>query len=168
MATRNLRERFALVAVCFGLGLAPLACGGGSEEPAPAKPAPTEPAPAEPTTPAPTPTPEPEPAAPVAGGGDVAAGQALYATYCGSCHGATGNGDGPVSASLNPKPAKHSDGAYMNALDDEHLTKVIKLGGTAVGKSAMMAPWGGTLNDAQIADVIAYIRSLANPPYPGS
>ncbi len=53
----------------------------------------------------------------------------------------------------------------MNALDDAYLTKVIKEGGAAVGKSPLMAPWGGTLSDAQLADVIAFIRSLADPPY---
>ena len=29
-----------------------------------------------------------------------------------------------------------------------------------------MGAWGGVLNDAQIRDVIAYIRTLAKPPYP--
>ena len=67
-----------------------------------------------------------------------------------------------------PKPAKHSDGDYMNALTNEHLFKTIKEGGAAVGKSPMMAPWGGVLSDAQIWDVVAHVRSLANPPYKGS
>jgi mono/diheme cytochrome c family protein len=30
-----------------------------------------------------------------------------------------------------------------------------------------MAPWGGALSDAQIRDVVAYVRSLAEPPYTG-
>jgi hypothetical protein len=53
----------------------------------------------------------------------------------------------------------------MNPLTDEHLFKTIKLGGQAVGKSPLMAPWGGSLSDAQIIDVIAFVRTLANPPY---
>jgi mono/diheme cytochrome c family protein len=53
----------------------------------------------------------------------------------------------------------------MNALTDDYLVKVIKLGGMAVGKSPNMAPWGGALSDEQILDVVAYIRSLADPPY---
>jgi mono/diheme cytochrome c family protein len=44
---------------------------------------------------------------------------------------------------------------------------VIKLGGPAVGKSPLMAPWGGTLDDQQIRDVIAFVRTLADPPYEG-
>ena len=158
---------FALIAT-LALGFGVAGCGGGSEEPAmPDQTAASEPTPS--TTEPPTPsTPEPPAPAPVASGPDVAAGKTVYGTFCASCHGATGNGDGPVSAGLNPQPVKHSDGNYMNALDDAHLVKVIKLGGPAVGKSPMMAPWGGTLSDAQIADVIAFMRTLANPPYPGS
>ena len=30
---------------------------------------------------------------------------------------------------------------------------------------ALMAAWGGSLTDAQIRDVIAFIRTLADPPY---
>ena len=141
-----------------------LGCGE-SEPPAPAPAAEPAPAPA----PAPAPEPAPPPAPPAAGGApDVAAGAATYATYCSSCHGDTGAGDGPVAAGLDPKPAPHADGSYMNALSDEHLTKVIELGGPSVGKSPLMAPWGGTLSDEQIRDVVAFVRSLAEPPYPGS
>jgi cytochrome c1 len=52
----------------------------------------------------------------------------------------------------------------MNKLDDTHLAKVIKGGGTAVGKSAIMPPQPD-LTDAQVANLIAYMRSLADPPY---
>lgn len=160
----SLRWLAAIGVLGFGLS----GCGGGSDETAAPESTPgaTAPEPT-PSAPAPEPAPEPEPVA-VAGGGDVAAGKALYATYCASCHGMTGNGDGPVSAGLDPKPAKHTNGDYMNQLSHEHLVKVLKEGGPAVGKSPLMAPWGGTLSDAQIEDVIAYVRSLAEPPYPGS
>lgn len=94
-------------------------------------------------------------------------GEAIYTANCASCHGARGDGDGPLSASLVPKPARHSDGEYMNALSDAHLFKVISQGGAAVGKSSMMAPWGTSLSDEEIEGVIVFIRSLADPPYPG-
>ena len=106
---------------------------------------------------------------PAAGGpGDVARGDEVYQAYCSSCHGVGGAGDGPASIGLDPKPAAHNDGSYMNALSDEHLRKVVTEGGPAVGKSPLMAPWGPTLSDQQITDVVAFIRSLADPPYPGS
>ena len=141
-----------------------LACGDSetpvnkppdAENPAPPSP-PPQPAPLQPTPP------------PAEAGDPVARGAEHYQLYCATCHGAKGGGDGPLSATLDPKPAAHNDGNYMNALTDEHLTKVIKEGGAAVGKSPLMAPWGGALNDDQLKDVVAFIRSLADPPYEGS
>ena len=54
----------------------------------------------------------------------------------------------------------------MNALSHEHLVKVIKQGGTAVGKSPIMPPQAD-LNDKQVQDVIAFVRAIAVPPYTG-
>jgi cytochrome c oxidase cbb3-type subunit 3 len=97
--------------------------------------------------------------------GDPFRGAAHYGVLCASCHGEKGCGDGPLAASLRTKPANHCDGVVMNELEDEYLFRIIKEGGAAVNKSPLMAPWGGTLDDAQIRDVVAYVRSLANPPY---
>lgn len=97
--------------------------------------------------------------------GDANAGKAKYESLCSGCHGKTGKGDGPAAASLNPKPQDHSDGKVMNSLSDQYLTDIIKNGGAAAKKSPLMPAWGKTLKDQEVADVIAYIRSLANPPY---
>ena len=97
--------------------------------------------------------------------GDAEAGLADYQIYCASCHGPSGGGDGPIAPTLPVQPAKHNDGNYMNALDDAYLFKVISEGGPAVGKSVMMAPWGGSLSDEQIRNLIAFIRTLADPAH---
>lgn len=138
----------------LGVALA-LACGGESNAPAPATPA----APAGVAAP----TPAPSPAAAPSGSlrGDAAAGAQLYATYCASCHGPEGKGDGPVAATLDPRPANHADHVYIGSLSDEHLYDVISKGGAAVGKSALMAPWGGVVNDQGIRDLVAFIRKLS-------
>ena len=94
-------------------------------------------------------------------------GTKVYGASCSNCHGPRGAGDGPVGASLVPQPAKHNNGAYMNALTNDYLFKVVKEGGTAVGKSSMMAAWGGTLSDAEIWGVVTFMRSLAEPAYTG-
>lgn len=86
-------------------------------------------------------------------------------TYCSSCHGDKGKGDGAAAVSLPAKPADHTNGSIMNRLNDKFLYDIISKGGGAVGKSSFMPAWGGALNDTQIRDVIAYIRSLAAPPY---
>lgn len=96
---------------------------------------------------------------------DKAEGKKYYMTYCSGCHGEGGKGDGPAAVSLPIKPANHTDGAVMNELSDQFLLDIISKGGSAVGKSPFMPPWGGQLREKQIRDVIAYVRSLANPPY---
>ena len=95
-------------------------------------------------------------------------GKKLYLTYCSSCHGDNGKGDGPASRSLPVKPVNHTDGAVMNQLTDKFLLEIISKGGSAVGKSAMMPGWGGQFKENQLRDVVAYVRSMADPPYKAS
>lgn len=102
-----------------------------------------------------------------AAAGDVAAGKELYKARCAQCHGEDGKANTPIAKALQPPPRDHTDGNYMNKLDDTHLAKVIKGGGPAVGKSAVMPPQPD-LTDEQVANLIAYIRSLAKPPYQAS
>jgi len=176
--TSNLRtsKTGRLVAVLAVLWVFSACSDSSTDAPAPpaqkpaAEPAPEPtPAPAPTPTPAPDPTPAPAPAPdadaePVAAG-DAKAGKTDYLMFCASCHGMSGAGDGPVAATLDPKPVAHNDGNVMNPLTNAYLFQVIKEGGAAVGKSQMMAPWGGVLSDAQIHNVVAFIRSLADPPY---
>lgn len=103
--------------------------------------------------------------APAAGAQDKAEGKKYYVTYCSGCHGETGKGDGPAAVSLPLKPTNHADGAVMNRLPDKFLLEIISKGGQAVGKSPFMPGWGNQLREKQIRDLIAYIRSLADPPY---
>ena len=97
----------------------------------------------------------------------LASGETIYTANCSGCHGARGRGDGPLSAGLQPAPAKHADGAYMNTLSNAHLYKVIAEGGAAVGKSPMMAPWGTSLSGDDINSLIVFIRTLPEPAYEG-
>jgi len=106
-------------------------------------------------------------AAPAALAGDAAAGKAKYDMFCSSCHGPTGKGDGPVGAALNPKPRDFSAGDFLLDTDgdgkvgtDADLKNVVKNGGGAYGGSAMMAPWGATLSDADLDNILAFVRSL--------
>ena len=98
-------------------------------------------------------------------GQNMAEGKKLYETYCVACHGDKGKGNGPAAQSLPAKPADHTNGAVMNPLSDQFLNDIIAKGGSAVGKSSFMPSWGGALNEKQIKDLSAYVRSLADPPY---
>ncbi|HEY8154284.1 MAG TPA: cytochrome c [Myxococcota bacterium] len=144
--------RTRLRRLALGAALAGLACSDSAPPPTAAS------APA----PAAAPAPAPAPAAEAPSAPDAARGKLQFESYCVSCHGPRGEGDGPVAASLDPKPARLGDRAYMSGKTDDYLFGVIKNGGASVGRSPMMAPWGGSLSDAQIRDVIAYVRSLAH------
>ena len=102
---------------------------------------------------------------PAAHAQNAAEGKRLYSTYCTSCHGDTGKGDGTAGASLPVKPADHTNGAVMNKLSDSFLINIISKGGSGAGKSTFMPSWGGALTDQQVRDIVAYIRSIAVPPY---
>jgi mono/diheme cytochrome c family protein len=91
-------------------------------------------------------------------------GKGLYTSYCSACHGDKGKGDGVAAKGLPAKPADHTNGTVMNQLSDKFLIDVISKGGGAVGKSAFMPAWGSALNDKQIRDLVAFIRSIAIPP----
>ena len=88
-------------------------------------------------------------------------GKSLYGKYCVSCHGAGGKGDGAAAAALNPKPRDLTDTAYMATMKDDYLVAVIQKGGAAVGKSALMPPWGAVLKDDDIREVVEFVKGLA-------
>lgn len=89
-----------------------------------------------------------------------------YQTYCATCHGKTGAGDGPGAAGLVPAPRNLKDKAWRDliAKDKSRAVKVIKLGAAAAGvegvKSASMAPWGSILSDQEIDEIVDYILTL--------
>jgi mono/diheme cytochrome c family protein len=103
----------------------------------------------------------------VVGAQTVAEGKKLYASYCAACHGDQGKGDGVAARSLPVKPADHTNGAVMNQFSDKFLADIISKGGSAVNKSAFMPAWGSSLNNKQVLDIVAYLRSIATPPYKG-
>jgi mono/diheme cytochrome c family protein len=97
----------------------------------------------------------------IAHAADAEQGKKLYEQFCATCHGQSGKGDGAAAAALNPKPRDHTDKEYMSKLSDDDMLKVIKNGGASVGKSPLMPPWGASLKDDQIQDIIAYVRTLS-------
>ena len=95
-------------------------------------------------------------------GGPSADDQAhdLYDHVCAMCHGASGHGDGPSGASLNPKPRDYTDKAWQKSVTDDELKKAILEGGPAVGKSAAMPP-NPNLRDKPevVAALVKIVRS---------
>jgi mono/diheme cytochrome c family protein len=99
-------------------------------------------------TPTPPPTFAGDPAA-------VQRGSQVFAANCAACHGATGKGDGPAAAALDPKPIDLTNPIHRSHSDAD-LANWIANGDYG---SAMPA-FAGTLTNAEIADVIVFNRSL--------
>lgn len=138
MFSRRVLLGFVLIVV---LAMALAACGGGGS----AAPSATT-APAEPT------------AAPVSVG-DVAAGEEQFNSICIACHGPGGTGIEGLG-----KPFTTS--TFLLTVSDQELLEFIKQGRPSTDPlnttGVDMPPKGGNpaLTDAQILDIIAYVRTL--------
>ncbi len=123
------------------------ACGGSSAPDTPPEPAPA-------ADPAPPPAADPAPAAAPSGeaaAGDSDAGKKVYDTYCKACHQEDGTGmNGMLAANFKEDPARLDQ-------PDEVLLDVIANGKT--GTVGMMLPWGTTLSDQEMVDVLAYVKA---------
>jgi len=90
-----------------------------------------------------------------AAGGDSRKGKAVYEKSCVLCHGPQGRGDGPVGKTTNPPAADFASAASKKKTDAE-LLATIETGRPPTA----MTGWKGQLSDAEIQDVLAYVRSL--------
>jgi mono/diheme cytochrome c family protein len=95
----------------------------------------------------------------------AAQGKVVYDQHCAVCHGPTGQADGPGAAGLPIKPPPLTDGTLLNGLSDDLLFTIVSKGAGAVGLAPQMPAFQPPLTDGQIRDVIAYVRSMAKPPY---
>jgi mono/diheme cytochrome c family protein len=103
---------------------------------------------------------EPAPQVDIVATGDRAAGEKIYKLNCASCHGFSGAADGVAASKFNPRPGNHRNAEVMDGLDDFMLFKVIREGGKALGRDSAMPAFGQGLNDLDVWDLIAYMRTL--------
>jgi mono/diheme cytochrome c family protein len=87
-----------------------------------------------------------------------AAAKEVFENRCAPCHGREGRGDGPASGSLAPRPRDFHDQGWQRQITDEHIERIIRLGGSAVGKSPSM-PANPDLSPPVIEALRALIRS---------
>ncbi|MDA0667726.1 MAG: hypothetical protein O3A95_07000 [Planctomycetota bacterium] len=89
------------------------------------------------------------------------AAQALFDSYCVTCHGKTGKGDGIAAAGLPVKPASFTDAAWQASVTDEHLALVIAEGGAAAGKSPLMVAAPGAKDNPELLNgLVAIVRAF--------
>jgi high-affinity iron transporter len=91
---------------------------------------------------------------------DLVKGEALYAAQCASCHGATGAGDGPAGANLDPAPANFRDPERAQALSPFALWSTISYGIAGTG----MLGFAATLDEAARWDLAYYVGALGFVP----
>jgi mono/diheme cytochrome c family protein len=70
----------------------------------------------------------------------VAEAGTLYDSRCALCHGAGGKGDGIAAAGLSPAPRDLTSAEWQASVTNDYIESIIKFGGGAVGKSAVMPP----------------------------
>ena len=85
--------------------------------------------------------------------------ESTYKTYCVSCHGVTGDGNG--HAQMKVKPIDFRSPAVQNATDEE-LFKAIGYGVGHKEYAHGFAERG--LTAKQIGDLVAYVRKLSTVP----
>jgi mono/diheme cytochrome c family protein len=90
-------------------------------------------------------------------------GKVTFTYYCQTCHGETGAGDGFNAFNLDPRPRDLSDPEFQKKKSDADLADAIRRGGSGVGLSALMPPWGHTLSDRQVGELVLYVRTLHKP-----
>lgn len=103
-------------------------------------------------------------ALPASAATDPAAGQKIYTATCAVCHGATGKPDASsdIVRALGVMPADFSDPLFNSREPSADWEMVIEYGGHAMGLAEQMPAHGEALDDEQIRNVTAYIKSLVD------
>jgi mono/diheme cytochrome c family protein len=98
-----------------------------------------------------------------AGQGDAVAGAALYVKYgCINCHGPNGLGGVPNPLSPDKTIPVLSGQAFRQQFNTDAKIAAVIHSGSVIGKAPIvsMPHWGGILTPVQIAELIAYLKTL--------
>ena len=90
----------------------------------------------------------------------IAAGAETFTATCAKCHGETGDGDGPIAAGLDIKPASLSDGEMMADLSDAYVFWRITMGGAKEPFNSTM-PSFLFFSEEQRWQLVSFVRSLS-------
>jgi len=95
----------------------------------------------------------------------VQAGETVYlAQNCAICHGWTGEGDGPFSPGMNPRPIDLTDAVLMSRLGNDYLFWRLSEGGLQPPFLSAMPAFEPMLTEEERWQTIAYLRSIGTEP----
>jgi mono/diheme cytochrome c family protein len=101
---------------------------------------------------------------------DIEGGRSLYTQYCASCHGANGEGQFPDLPLLPDETGRfgappHNGNGHTSHHSDDWLIQYIREGGISQTNPELYYPmpaFGNQLSDAQIMQIIAFIKTIWN------
>jgi mono/diheme cytochrome c family protein len=96
--------------------------------------------------------------------GDARKGKRFFDNNCFTCHGRKGNGKGPRSGFINPKPRNFLSIESRTRLNRPALFTAVRDG----VRGSVMPSWGKVLTDQQIADVAEYVFTAFVHPDDGT
>lgn len=83
-------------------------------------------------------------------------GSKVYYTYCVSCHGVNGEGNGKRAAKLETLPTNFA----RSGSPKDYMEMMTRKGSESLGRSRAMPPWEDELSHENIQDVISFIDSF--------
>nr|AAY89260.1 hypothetical protein [uncultured bacterium BAC10-10] len=84
-------------------------------------------------------------------------GRQRYQKYCRPCHGEDAHGDGPL-APKDVHPPDLTDASWTHGSSDGDIFTTIREG---IGPKFTMRSWKSQMTDAEIWNIVNYLRSLA-------
>lgn len=102
-------------------------------------------------------------ALPVSASTNAFEGRRLYTTYCLVCHGAKGDGHGPLANAMKKTPQNLLDSKVASESDIDLHSAIAS--GKAHDEILGMPRWNSVLPGTQIDDIVAYLRFLQQSKY---
>ena len=88
-------------------------------------------------------------------------GKRLFLHYCSPCHGENASGAGRYfPTQIDPQPPDMTSPDYIIKTREEVVFRAIKFGTQEIGKSNYSPPYGKTLSDEEIKNIVEYLYFL--------
>ena len=90
---------------------------------------------------------------------DPTVGRGVYEANCTACHGLAGDGKGPAALAVKVKPTDFTAPIWWSTRTDADVGASIRAGKPSTPMAAF-----SQLTEVEVADMVAYLRSLSKVP----